>query len=85
MRLPELPWLLSIGVLPLVRRPMSHVPVGLGVLSAQTIPLGLASRRHVQSPIDALVHLKVRCWLCGQAPVWLDLAALTRLRITVIL
>ena len=81
MRLPELPCLLSIGVLPLVRRPISHLPVGLGVLSAQTIPFGLASRRHVESPIDAQSRGQ-RCrppgtrqmpcahkpWACGGRP-----------------
>ncbi len=26
-------------------------------------------------PIDTLIHLIVRCWLCGQIPIGLDLAA----------
>lgn len=25
--------------------------------------------------MDALAHLVVRCWLCGQVPIWIDLAA----------
>lgn len=47
-------------------------------------PAAQLNRRFTQSPIDALIHLVVRCRLCRKIPVWLDLGALTYLRTTVI-
>ena len=42
------------------------------------------NRRLNQSPVDALIDLEFRCWLCCIIPIWLNLDTLTRLRITAI-
>ena len=61
-----------------------------GVYRAQSHPAaslwtwGFANRRFAQSPIDALIDIKVGCRLRRQIPVRLAFDTLVHLRITVI-
>ena len=55
-----------------------------GMYGAQRQPAAIQIRRFAQSPTDALIDLKVRCRLCRQIPVRLDLRPVTHLRITLI-
>ena len=50
----------------------------------QAFPAAGLNRRFAHSPVNALIDLEVRCRLRRQIPVWLDLDALTHLRITVL-
>ena len=52
---------------------------------AQSRPAASQNRRFARSPIDALIDLIVRCRLCRQIPIGLNVHPLIRLRITTVI
>ena len=58
---------------------------GFGFTAHAASPRSCSNRLFTESPVDALIDLKVGCRLCRQTPVcWLDVRPVTHLRIAVI-